>query len=398
MCSGFTGSNGSNSDDDKPGIIKIKSLNKETDPSRETIKFKNIEIVPLETTKDCLIQSLQRSRVIKDSLIFVSDLRNLFVFNRQGKFLNQIGSRGEGPQEYVAFYSYYIDEINNRVVIIDEYRNVYLSYEFNGKFISKKNFPDNTIVMSSDIEQVSENMLLICYGLNYKHDDAYHLLNTKNMKVLAKKSNKPIFVEDLLQHFSGHPISKAEDGFDFMMVLCDTIFNCYNNKFRPKYIIEHSQKMAPKERYKLNQDRPDKKGVYLQTAHAESDKSGYFTGFDNIYETDYHIILTYTLKGFFVNYFIANKNLHQGKYHASEKEATLKETFKKKEFPLFNIRSTDGKNFIGEMSPELLLPYNDHLKDTKDPDLKKLKSVLDNALDDDNPILIFYELKDDFVP
>jgi hypothetical protein len=369
------------------GIVRIKNSNKETDPSLETIKFKNIDIVPLETTDDCLIQSIGKV-VIKDSLIFFSDLYNLFVFNRKGKFLNKIGNKGQGPEEYISLYSYYIDEINNCVIIVDEFRNVFLSYEFNGKFISKKNFPANTIVCSEYITQLSDSQLFISYSVNPMHDDAYQLLNMKNMKILAKKKSRITTIDDLKYHFSWHPISKAEKGVDFIMPLCDTVFNCYNNEFQPKYIIEHSRKTAPVKNHQIS----SQKRIYLEDIKLELDKFGYFTGFKELFETENHILMNYTLRGYEQNCFIVNKKLNQGKYYSYSTSIELKE------FPLFVINGTDGDNFISAMPADYALSLKEDIKETQDPDLKKLKSLLDNLLEDDNPILIFYELKDDFVP
>jgi hypothetical protein len=224
--------------------VRIKSLNKESEPAMEYPKYKSIEIVALETTDDCLISNGRCITVYKDSLIFIHDSKydNLFVFNRKGKFLSKIGNKGQGPREFISFYSFFIDNEKQCVTIIDEYRRLLLSYGFDGKFLSRKNYPENVILSSNTIIKLDNNHLLIQNKIDGEND-AYQLLQLNNMKTVFKKSYYPIKTVDYMDSFSAHAMTVSEKGIDFIMPLSDTVFNCYNNKIEPKYIIEHVSKM-----------------------------------------------------------------------------------------------------------------------------------------------------------
>jgi hypothetical protein len=62
---------------------------------------KDIDFIPLETTNECLIG---KSRMFfSDKYIVVADWQQdmIFLFDRNGKFIRKIGSKGQGPGEYI---------------------------------------------------------------------------------------------------------------------------------------------------------------------------------------------------------------------------------------------------------------------------------------------------------
>lgn len=63
--------------------------------------FESVDLVPLETTEECLIGRVDRL-LICDSLYLINDTRQrVLVFDRTGKFRYQIGKRGGAPNEYL---------------------------------------------------------------------------------------------------------------------------------------------------------------------------------------------------------------------------------------------------------------------------------------------------------
>lgn len=63
------------------------------------------------------------------------------LFNRKdGKFIRNIGSRGQGPGEYQRVWSLTIDEANDRIYLGQPYNPQIYSYGLNGKF-----YPNETI-------------------------------------------------------------------------------------------------------------------------------------------------------------------------------------------------------------------------------------------------------------
>jgi len=114
--------------------------------------FKNIETVnlsrigkelsylPLETSPQCLIQEIDKILFSK-SFIFVNDTRNrLLQFDKNGKFLRQIGSLGRGPEEYLFVYDFCLNEETNEIYIFSLDKMLVFSFEGIFKKTNKLSF------------------------------------------------------------------------------------------------------------------------------------------------------------------------------------------------------------------------------------------------------------------
>lgn len=76
----------------------------------------SLEYVPLETTENSLIKYVNQLTVMKQHIL-VNDGCGYLLFSRQGKFICRVGSRGNGPGEFICGNCYDIDEENERIYI-----------------------------------------------------------------------------------------------------------------------------------------------------------------------------------------------------------------------------------------------------------------------------------------
>ena len=80
----------------------------------------SIHFVPLETTDSCLVGGEIKQLEIFEGKIFLLDMNaQIFAFNCSGKFLQRIGKRGPGPEEYVNATHLYIDPFQKCICIYD---------------------------------------------------------------------------------------------------------------------------------------------------------------------------------------------------------------------------------------------------------------------------------------
>ena len=62
----------------------------------------DVEFIPLETNDSLLLGGNTIVKYVDQDNIIVESLQTLYRFDRQGKFLNRIGRKGQGPGEYVS--------------------------------------------------------------------------------------------------------------------------------------------------------------------------------------------------------------------------------------------------------------------------------------------------------
>jgi len=338
--------------------------------------YNNLEMIKLETTRDCLIDGLIKLEM-NDSLIFYLDRReNLFIFNREGLFVTQVGQKGQGPQDYIRLNSFFIH--HNQIVLIDEIKGLLLYYDFHGKFISSTSIPPNYLRNIMNVQLIDESHLLICYMISGRPEEntSYSILdmNTKTVKWLDFTYN-PIKLDNYHHSFSLHQMAKVKDEIHFIMPLCDTIFSYSDSSVSAKYITKTHDKIAKKEQIEYNT-----KAFHRELLRLE--QQGYFVGFNAIFETENLIILDYD--SMIPQYYMFDKNTNEGNFHhyTTDEEIT--------EVPFFRIiQSLPNDRFIAVENVDYLLRL---MEDTKgsNKDLIQFKTIVENSEEDDNPIIFIY--------
>ena len=102
----------------------------------------DIEFIPLETTDECLLAESLRDITITEDDIILYDYNGCYRFDRQGKFKNRIGKKGNGPGEYVNSLSIMVDAANQWVYMMDYMQKKYVKYDFSGKYLGDISLDD----------------------------------------------------------------------------------------------------------------------------------------------------------------------------------------------------------------------------------------------------------------
>lgn len=360
--------------------VELHCLNcsKGSEPIDAHFPYNDVKMIKLETTSDCLITHILEI-VMTDSLIFIRDQRDaLFLFNIEGNFICQIGQKGQGPTEYITIDAFFIN--NNRVGIVDHYKERFLFYNFEGKFISSTESKFDHLDRSNQALLTNNNQLLIHNDINFKDDNtAYRIIDMNTNQVIGNYyTYNPIKLDSYRHYFSNNAMAKSNDEIHFIMPLCDTIFSYADSTFSVKYIVKTYDNIATKQQIEYNTKdlNADMRALLRQ---------GYFTGFKTIFETDNFIFLGFSviIEGFF----IFDKNSKEGYQYLYSYDDIMNE------IPFFTIiGSQSNDKFIGFEIPETLLMLTENAK-WDNIYLMQLKEILDNSKEDDNPILFIYELK-----
>lgn len=129
---------GCSSSNDK-GIISF-AVPKEVESGFQLSEIaKSIEYISLETSTSSYLSLIQDIKSYKDRLYVVDFPGRILVFDKTGKFIQQIGAEGEGPGEFYNFSSFTIDK-DSEILYVATGRRL-ISYTLNNDYIAEKIFP-----------------------------------------------------------------------------------------------------------------------------------------------------------------------------------------------------------------------------------------------------------------
>lgn len=139
-----------------------------------------IEYIPLETSKDCLLGEIGGVGIFKDQIFLISN-RQVFKFNTSGKFIRKIGSEGKGPGEYNMPLDIQIDEKGNSIFVLDQTVNKIHEYSTDGVWrksivIPVKGHPWQMLCFENSIlifNQVLPPITIQLYKINKKGEVIY---------------------------------------------------------------------------------------------------------------------------------------------------------------------------------------------------------------------------------
>lgn len=119
-------------------IIKVPDNGKHSTIHVDNI-IDSLSYIRLETNKNAPIEGVDKISFIDDKIVLFDKQkkRGLYLFSKDGKFLCKIGNVGKGPEDYVSVCDVAINRQNNNIVVLDEYGKNLLYFDTNGKFIKR---------------------------------------------------------------------------------------------------------------------------------------------------------------------------------------------------------------------------------------------------------------------
>ena len=160
--------------------------------------MESVEIIQMDSVQEAFTK-IFKVAVSKNYFAIHHTNHPVKLYNRKsGKFLGNIGRKGNGPGEYVQLWNVEIDEPTNRIYLINNNQNVIYSYDFNGNF-----YGNETIRLSEG------NRLERCKVFFDKNKDRIIIFQTPYVSY-QRSNNSLSEVENLclVQNFSGRLINK----------------------------------------------------------------------------------------------------------------------------------------------------------------------------------------------
>ena len=165
--------------------------------------FSHIELIPLETNEESLIKGI-RKLVHYDNnyYIFDNEKTEILIFDSNGKYLNKISDRGEGPDEYRHINDFEIDKSNSKLLVLAPFKNSMFEYDLKGNFTNKYKLPDIRGAYGSFF---SLNTDTIVYS-TFDENNLIKLYSKSENKIVKELLPEP---RNILNQFSGNDFPYA---------------------------------------------------------------------------------------------------------------------------------------------------------------------------------------------
>lgn len=233
-------------------IVACRASNKEfqviqvsgTDPTEMTLNqiANTIEKVQLETRKESFIGNVSDILTFRDYILTIDKVAGVLVFDKTGRFLQIVGSKGDGPGQYASvIYHAAIDKEKGLIYLASGNKLLVFSDTFS--FLKEKKFPfliqylfvnqGNLHALSKDLGKPHEDGIISTIQI-FKLDPNLEIMDSVVFrKKISKKGTiagyafKHFYSDDLDGQYFYQPELTSE-GF-----LRDTLYQMNEEKFLP---------------------------------------------------------------------------------------------------------------------------------------------------------------------
>lgn len=94
------------------------------------------EYIPLETSEESLVGQIINIEIDKDR-IFIKEFNEtgIHIFDRQGKFINKIFAKGNGPGEFKSVSSFTLNKEKRRLILSGDSK--IMTFDYEGRFVNE---------------------------------------------------------------------------------------------------------------------------------------------------------------------------------------------------------------------------------------------------------------------
>jgi hypothetical protein len=203
----------------------------------------SIEHINLETTDSCLIGKITDMAISRsDIFLFDGQQQTVWRFGRDGKYLNKISGKGEGPGEYGYISQFEYDDRKNQIAVLSSGQKAILFYTPEGKYLKTVKLemrPDDFKICPQG------GFILSNSGLDEPEAGIYHVDESgQGMVCLVKRDGN-----HLVYITSEWELCSYEDIICFMAPNFDNVVYNFENQelsveypFRMKPNLKHNYK------------------------------------------------------------------------------------------------------------------------------------------------------------
>lgn len=286
--------------DTKPDKVISVDVNEKLKVKKVTDLIRSYKIISLETKNDNLLGTISKMYFNKNRIYIFDNLtKGVYIFDKQGKFLNKIQAFGKGPREYLKLSDFCLNSFTGNLILVDPASRKLIQHDLDGNFQKETYF--ETLYFSK-IESVGSDGYLLYndYQGSKGGKDNFNIFKLSRQLEVQEKYFSYNF-EDRA-HFSKLQYFKTSfpDSPLYLPLTSPSIYSYNKGKLTLKYEI------------KFNREFAEPKELALYGKKNDLDK---IQGISSFYETDSLYFLSYYFKSLSWSIFINKFNNHRVSYH-----------------------------------------------------------------------------------
>ena len=206
-----------------------------------------IEYIKLKSTEEHPVGEIDNLLITPEHII-VADrhlAKSIFIFDRQGMIQTVICRHGRGPQEYLSIFDVVLTPDQKRIAVLDKYGKKILYFDLAGNYLFHKVLP---LLYAGELKYLDdENILIVTYGMgtedpglaSYPHNN--DLLYCVDTTMQIKKSFMPNQFSKELSSYCTPNVKQFNNSLVYAThIYSDTIYQVTPEGMIPKYWIDLS--------------------------------------------------------------------------------------------------------------------------------------------------------------
>ena len=336
--------------------------------------------VPLETTDESLFAYNRKTVVYKDRIYVLDDVlaRAVLIFDMNGKFLRKIGKQGGAPNEFSLLFGMAVDEKNDRLVLFDQAKKKLLHFTLEGDYVKTTdinfNFSGQMEILPSGnmVAAVSKS----CMNVHLGELDDYRIFQSDSLGNIVKAGFKRDDNKKLKIIYEG--MFRSGEDIVYQPPFLNTLYTIGDDAISERYVVEYKDYPPIDQEEFLELPNMNRMREFEQ-------KTVFLFG-SALAETPSHLYFSTMAK-------------HRFFYTIYDKHAKKQLSFRNLIFRSGLIIALDpmysyGDYFIGQATSEQIIAMREFLKREGRPVPPQYQELFNNIHEDDNPVLVFFKLKD----
>lgn len=361
--------------------VRITPEDRGAAPPAFSQMVKSLEYVPLETNDDCLIGTIKRMHITSRYILLYTSPSNLvYLFDRNGRFICQVGNKGGGPGEYnnIAINYLFMDESKQEIVVQSSHPNCLMFYDLKGKYLRSEALSPGRNEAGGCF--IIHNSICMFSRMDRSAEYRYYLSPLSDLTKITKRIQVP-----RVEHKDRSFTSITGRGFHYLYngavyvrdnSLNDTIYRIGpDNTFTPYYVINA--------------------GKYEITAEIVGDVKNFLRrvkeclNYRSLFETERELLLSYYYNEE-VHYMGYNKATKQT-YHFTGKNGMANDYDGGVDFWPWIQR---GDHYYSYVSASDFLDHDNSIHPKGSPEaIKKVNQLKKRLNEEDNPVVIIATLR-----